>query len=123
MSLDLTLSDFRSAQALLDGHILMTPLVASTSLLTPAGHPILLKAENLQPSGSFKIRGASYCVARLTDAQRRRGVIAYSTGNHAQAVALAAQQQHVPATIVMSPDVPPYKEDRQIGSPGTTNLS
>ncbi len=112
MSLDLTLSDFRSAQALLDGHILMTPLVASTSLVTPAGHPILLKAENLQPSGSFKIRGASYCVAQLTDAQRRRGVIAYSTGNHAQAVALAAQQQHVPATIVMSPDVPPYKVER-----------
>lgn len=112
MNLDFTLSAFRSAQTLLDGHILMTPLVASPSLLTPAGHPILLKAENLQPSGSFKIRGASYCISRLTDTQRRNGVIAYSTGNHAQAVALAARQQHVPATIVMSPDVPPYKSER-----------
>jgi threonine dehydratase len=112
MSLDITLSDFRSAQALLDEHILRTPLVAVPPLVTPTGYPILLKAENLQPSGSFKIRGASLCVARLTNVQRRQGVIAYSTGNHAQAVALAARQQHVPATIVMSHDVPPYKVKR-----------
>jgi len=112
MHTDLTLSDFRSAHALLQGHILLTPLVASSSLYTPAGQPILLKAENLQRSGSFKIRGASYSLSQLTDAQRQRGVIAYSTGNHAQAVALAAQQQHIPATIVMSPDVPHHKVER-----------
>ena len=68
MHTDLTLSDFRSAHALLQGHILFTPLVASTSLHTPAGQPILLKAENLQPSGSFKIRGASYSLSQLTNA-------------------------------------------------------
>lgn len=68
-----------------------------------------LKAENLQPSGSFKIRGALHAIACLTDGQRAAGVIAYSTGNHAQAVALAARQQGINATIVMSPEAPAFK--------------
>lgn len=112
MNLDITLADFRLASAILAPQIITTPLVEASSLLTPAGHPILLKAENLQRSGSFKIRGASYCIARLLPEQRRRGVMAYSTGNHAQAVALAASLQQIRATIVMSPDAPAFKVER-----------
>jgi threonine dehydratase len=63
----------------------------------------------LQPSGSFKIRGATYSISKLTEEEKKRGVIAYSTGNHAQAVALAAHLMGVQATIVMSEDVPPNK--------------
>lgn len=112
MNIDMTLADVRLAQSILAGQIMTTPVVATSALITPAGHPILLKAENLQRSGSFKIRGASYCLARLTTEQRARGVIAYSTGNHAQAVALAAQQLQMRATIVMSPDAPAHKVER-----------
>jgi threonine dehydratase len=70
---------------------------------------ILLKAESLMPTGSFKIRGATYCIARMDIASRKRGVVAYSTGNHAQAVAKAACDAGIRATIVMSEDVPPAK--------------
>ncbi|OAF15532.1 hypothetical protein AYJ54_39905 [Bradyrhizobium centrolobii] len=70
---------------------------------------LLAKAENLLPTGSFKIRGATCRISRLSQEEKRRGVIAYSTGNHAQAVAKAARDQGLPATIVMSPDVPATK--------------
>jgi len=66
------------------------------------GNPIWIKAENLQPSGSFKIRGATYTLSLLSKEQKKAGVIAYSTGNHAQAVALAARSLGMKATIVMS---------------------
>lgn len=112
MNIQMTLSDFRTAQAILAQHIITTPLVEVSSSMTPAGNPIVLKAENLQRSGSFKIRGASYRIAQLSQEQRRLGVIAYSTGNHAQAVALAARLRQIPATIVMSPDAPASKIER-----------
>lgn len=112
MNLDITLSDLRMAQTILAPYIITTPVLEAPSLLTPTGHSILLKAENLQRSGSFKMRGASYGIAQLTQEQRRRGIIAYSTGNHAQAVALAAQFQQISATIVMSPDAPAFKVER-----------
>jgi threonine dehydratase len=73
--------------------------------------PLLLKAESLMPTGSFKIRGATYCIAQLRETQRARGVVAYSTGNHAQAVAKAARDAGVRAHIVMSPDAPAAKID------------
>jgi threonine dehydratase len=73
------------------------------------GNELWLKCECLQPTGSFKIRGATYRLAKLTSAQRKAGVVAYSTGNHAQAVAKAASDLKVAATIVMSPDVPEAK--------------
>jgi threonine dehydratase len=112
MNIDMTLTDVLLAQSILAERIMTTPVMATPALMTATGHPILLKAENLQRSGSFKIRGASYCLARLTAQQRRRGIIAYSTGNHAQAVAQAAQQQQLRATIVMSPDAPTHKVER-----------
>jgi threonine dehydratase len=106
---ELTLEDIQDARASLAGKALVTPLVPLMSAATPANNPLLLKAENLQPSGSFKIRGALHCLSRLDADQRAHGVIAYSTGNHAQAVALAARRQQIPATIVMSPDAPAHK--------------
>lgn len=112
MNLDITLADFRLAQTVLVPHIIKTPIVEAAALQTPAGQPILLKAESLQRSGSFKMRGAAYRIAQLSAEQRERGVIAYSTGNHAQAVALAARLQQIPATIVMSPDAPALKVER-----------
>jgi threonine dehydratase len=106
---DIPLQRIQQARTLLTGKALVTPLLPMHSVTTPAGNPIYLKAENLQPGGSFKIRGASYCLSRLTDRQRASGVVAYSTGNHAQAVALAAKQLGTHATIVMSPDAPDFK--------------
>lgn len=103
-----TLHDFETAQATIRQIALRTPLLP-TNLTTPTGQPILIKPESLQPTGSFKIRGATHAISLLTPEQRVAGVIAYSTGNHAQAVAMAAQRLGVPATIVMSPDAPAYK--------------
>jgi len=74
-----------------------------------ASRQLMLKAESLAPTGSFKIRGATFCIARMSEQQRAAGVVAYSTGNHAQAVAKAARDAGVKATIVMSPDAPAPK--------------
>ncbi|HEY3369062.1 MAG TPA: threonine/serine dehydratase [Symbiobacteriaceae bacterium] len=100
---------FQAARASIAGQALLTPLVPVGAVTTPAGNPLLLKAENLQPGGSFKIRGAIHSLACLTLTQRAAGVIAYSTGNHARAVAIAARQMGIRAKIVMSPDVPAHK--------------
>jgi len=78
-----------------------TPMVSSRSLSLRAGVPVFLKLENLQKTGSFKVRGAFNRVARLTTVERRRGVVAASAGNHAQGVALAARTFGLSATIVM----------------------
>ena len=102
----ISLENVQEARILLRGKAIITPLIEMLGVSTIQGNSIYLKAENLQPGGSFKIRGASYSLSRLTDVQRATGVVAYSTGNHAQAVALAAKQLGVAATIVMSPDVP-----------------
>jgi threonine dehydratase len=104
-----TLDAIRAARGVLQGQVLETPLVPAGAFTTQGQSPILLKAENLQVTGSFKVRGATYKLSRLTTGQRGLGVVAYSTGNHAQAVARAAHQLSVPATIVMSPDAPARK--------------
>lgn len=78
-----------------------TPLVSSRWLSHQAGMPVLLKLENLQKTGSFKVRGAFNRIAQLTPVQRRRGVVTASAGNHAQGVALAARSHEISATIVM----------------------
>lgn len=103
------LASIERVRTKLIGKTIVTPVLAASTARTPRGNPIYLKAENLQPSGSFKIRGAIYCLSLLTESQRAAGVIAYSTGNHAQAVALASQQLGIHATIVMSPDAPSFK--------------
>ena len=78
-----------------------TPLFTSQTFSAIAGCPVLLKAENLQRTGSFKIRGAYYCLSRFTDAEKARGVVTASAGNHAQGVALAARLCGIHATVFM----------------------
>jgi threonine dehydratase len=101
-----TLADFEDAAATLRGQIAATPILESQHLSDVVGAPIHLKLENLQRTGSFKIRGATYRLSRLTEEERARGVVAASAGNHAQGVALAAQQLGIPATIFMPLGVP-----------------
>jgi threonine dehydratase len=102
-----------------------TPLVDVSDL---AGRPLWLKCESLQPGGAFKIRGAYNMIAQLPEADRRRGVITYSSGNHGQAVALAARELGAPAVVVMPTTAPKIKVDgaRAFGAEvvfeGTTSL-
>ncbi|HXF28859.1 MAG TPA: pyridoxal-phosphate dependent enzyme, partial [Chlamydiales bacterium] len=100
---------FEKAKIVLQGKILKTPLVPLLGATTASGQMIFLKAENLQPSGSFKIRGATYCMSLHTKEEHARGVIAYSTGNHAKAVAMAAKLLGIQATIVMAKAAPQFK--------------
>ncbi|MBZ4688940.1 MAG: Pyridoxal-5-phosphate-dependent enzyme beta subunit [Cereibacter sp.] len=95
----------------LEGHARRTPLLSSPFLDEIAGRRVFVKAECLQHTGSFKFRGAWSAVSALDPETRRRGVIAYSSGNHAQGVALAARQHGVPAVIVMPADAPRLKID------------
>jgi threonine dehydratase len=91
----------RAARDLLAGVVTVTPMAGSRALSELCGGPVVLKCENLQRTGSFKIRGAYTRIARLDPAQRARGVVAASAGNHAQGVALAAQVLGVAATVFM----------------------
>ncbi len=86
-----------------------TPVVSSRALAERAGVEVLLKCENFQRVGAFKIRGAYNALSRLSEAERRRGVLAYSSGNHAQGVALAGQLLGIATTIVMPEDAPAVK--------------
>jgi threonine dehydratase len=95
------LADVRAARELLAGVISATPVAGSRALTELCGGPVWLKCENLQRTGSFKIRGAYTRIARLDAEQRSRGVVAASAGNHAQGVALAAQMLGIEATVFM----------------------
>ncbi|MGI8786584.1 MAG: threonine ammonia-lyase [Pyrinomonadaceae bacterium] len=95
------LSDIEDAQRILEGIIVPTPTLADSKLSREIGANAYLKAENLQKGGSFKVRGAYNKIHRLSDEEKRRGVIAASAGNHAQGVALAAQMHDIKATIVL----------------------
>ena len=95
------LDDVREARKLLDGVVRVTPLEHSRVLAAGAGGAVHVKCENLQRTGSFKIRGAYVRIARLTDAERAGGVVAASAGNHAQGVALAARLLGARATVFM----------------------
>ena len=102
-------ADVREAAARLAGHARRTPLLAATPLDERTGGRILLKLETLQHTGSFKFRGAYNRLARLDPAQRAAGVVAFSSGNHAQGVAAAARLLGIRATIVMPADAPRVK--------------
>lgn len=105
-SLPVTIADIWEAHKLLKPRLHHTPLAPSRTLHEITGADIYLKAENQQRSGSFKVRGASFKVSRLSEKERKRGVIAASAGNHAQGVAIAAAQSGVPCTIVMPEGAP-----------------
>ncbi|MDP3951170.1 threonine ammonia-lyase [Microbacterium sp.] len=101
-----SLAEFEDAARGLERVISHTPTLPSRALSDILGEPVVLKMENLQRTGSFKIRGAAYRLSRLTAEERARGVVAASAGNHAQGVALAAQALGIPATIFMPLGVP-----------------
>ena len=103
-----SLSDIAEARRRIAPVARVTPLL---DVSAQAGRPLLLKCENMQPGGAFKIRGAFNMVSRLTDDQRRRGVITYSSGNHGQAMALAARTLGAPAVVVMPTTAPAIKVD------------
>ncbi len=96
-----TLEDVRQARNVIAGLTIRTPMLPARSLGQLAGCELLLKAENLQRAGSFKVRGAANKIASLSPEQKAKGVIAASAGNHAQGVALAASNLGIPCTIVM----------------------
>ncbi|MDQ6768200.1 MAG: pyridoxal-phosphate dependent enzyme [Candidatus Eremiobacteraeota bacterium] len=108
-TLALTIDDVRAAALRLRGIAEQTPVVRSTGLDALAGNSLFIKCENQQRAGAFKFRGAYNRLAQLSDDERRRGVVAFSSGNHAQGVALAAQLLGVKAIIVMPADAPATK--------------
>jgi threo-3-hydroxy-L-aspartate ammonia-lyase len=103
------LADVRRAARVLEGVVHRTPVLTSRTLDALAGGSVVLKAESLQRAGAFKLRGAYHAMARLAPASLARGVVAYSSGNHAQAVALAARLLETEATILMPADAPAPK--------------
>jgi threonine dehydratase len=104
-----TVADVRAAAERVRGHAHRTPVVTSRRLDADTGTSTFFKCENLQRMGAFKFRGAFNALSRFDDDQRRAGVVAYSSGNHAQAVALAGRILGIPATIVMPHDAPASK--------------
>jgi threonine dehydratase len=105
----LTLEDVRAAARRLGNRIHRTPVVACQSFDDACGHHVFFKCENLQRAGAFKIRGALNKLLILTPAERERGVVAFSSGNHAQGVALAARMVGTTAVICMPKDAPALK--------------
>ena len=103
------IDDIRAAAKRLEGHAVRTPLLTSAHLDAVTGARVLLKPESLQRTGSFKFRGGYNAVASLDPETRAKGVVAVSSGNHAQGVAEAARLFGAPATIVMPADAPPAK--------------
>src|SRR3990172_7818788 len=101
--------DIREAARGLDGVAVRTPLMAVPALAELVGFPVYLKLESRQPTGAFKLRGAWTALRRLDTEARSRGVITYSSGNHGQAVAFAAQRMGVRAVIVMPETAPAAK--------------
>src|ERR1700757_1197600 len=98
--------DVTTARKLIHDVISDTPVLHSRVLSETAGGPVYLKCENLQRTGSFKVRGGYNRIARLSDAERARGVVAASAGNHAQGVAFAAGRLGTSATVVMPERAP-----------------
>lgn len=113
--MSVTFADVEAAAARLKGHALETPLIESPALNERVGRRVLIKPETLQRVGAFKFRGAYNRLSQLSPAERRAGVVAFSSGNHAQGVALAAQLLRMPALIVMPKDAPQVKVDATRG--------
>ena len=106
-----SLDEIRTAAAALRGVAVRTPLLPSEALEARFGAPVFLKPEMLQRGGAFKFRGAYWFVSQLSDAERKHGLVAPSSGNHGQAVALAAKLFGVPSTVVMPTTAPRAKRE------------
>src|SRR5574337_205958 len=96
-----TFQDIQSAASRLAGHAHRTPIATSRTLDELIGAQVFCKCENLQRAGAFKFRGAYHAVSQLSAEQRQRGVVSFSSGNHAQALALVGQLLKTPTVIVM----------------------
>jgi len=108
-----TIDEIRAAAARIHAFVVRTPLLPT--LWADADRPLWIKPENLQSIGAFKVRGAFNAIANLDESVRTRGVVAYSSGNHAQAVAYAAAVHGIPAHIVMPEETPAVKVDATRG--------
>jgi threonine dehydratase len=104
-----TLADIRAAAEVLEGRVQVTPLIGCPTLSTRARQPVFLKLETLQPTGAFKLRGATNAIHALSEQQRQRGVACCSTGNHGRAVAYAAAEAGIRAIVCLSSLVPETK--------------
>ena len=113
-----TFVDVIAAAHRLRGHAHLTPVLRSTTLDQRLGAQVFFKCENFQRMGAFKFRGAFNALSRFDDAQRRAGAIAFSSGNHAQAIALSARLLGIPAVILMPADAPQAKVDATRGYGG-----
>jgi threonine dehydratase len=107
--MSVTFADIEAAAQRLAGHAVETPLIESPALNERWGGRVLIKAETLQRVGAFKFRGAYNRLVQLSEGEKTRGVVAFSSGNHAQGVALAARLLGIPALIVMPSDAPAVK--------------
>ncbi|OYR07546.1 hydroxyectoine utilization dehydratase EutB [Brucella grignonensis] len=114
----ISLNEIEQAQDRLNGHVQRTPLIHSESLSRRSGVPVFLKLENRQPTGSFKLRGATNAVLSLSENERKQGLVTASTGNHGRALAHAASTQGLTATICLSSLVPRNKVEaiRDLGA-------
>jgi threo-3-hydroxy-L-aspartate ammonia-lyase len=112
---NVTIADVRAAAQRLDGVAHRTPVLTSRTLNERTGAHVFLKCENFQRMGAFKFRGAYNRLVQIDEGRRRGGVVAFSSGNHAQGVALAAKLLGIPAVIVMPEDAPSAKIDATRG--------
>jgi threo-3-hydroxy-L-aspartate ammonia-lyase len=118
----LTYQDVVEAAERLAGHAHVTPVLTSRTLDAQLGARFFFKCENFQRMGAFKFRGAFNALSKFTAEQRKRGVVAFSSGNHAQAIALSARILGIPATIVMPKDAPQMKIEATKGYGGKVVL-
>ncbi|MGW8394041.1 threo-3-hydroxy-L-aspartate ammonia-lyase [Pseudoduganella sp. HUAS MS19] len=107
--MSITYEDIVAAAARIEGYAHRTPVLTSRTANEESGAEIFFKAENLQRMGAFKFRGGFNALSRFNEAQRKAGVVAFSSGNHAQAIALSAKLLGIPATIIMPHDAPASK--------------
>jgi threonine dehydratase len=115
-------ADLREARVRVGAGARVTPLLPSDVLSERCGHRVAVKCESLQVGGAFKIRGATHFLSRLLDGERPRGVITFSSGNHAIAVALAARRAGLPAVVVMPETAPAVKLERVRSLGGEVHL-
>ena len=110
-----TFHDVESAARQIEGAAFRTPVITSRTVDARTGARVFFKCENFQRAGAFKFRGAYNALSRLSFDQRRRGVVTFSSGNHAQAIALAGQLLDIPRVIVMPDDAPAVKKTATLG--------
>ena len=113
--LQVSFADVEAAANRLQGKAFKTPVLTSETFNKRTNSQVFFKCENFQRTGSFKFRGACNALMQLSEAEKQRGVLTFSSGNHAQAIALAARLLEIPATVVMPADAPKVKQEATRG--------